>query len=145
MKVDINNKAAIVSKQSIKIDAPTATVWTVITQVNKWHEWQPRVKKAHLAGPFGEGESFEWTGSGMNIKSKIHTCEPFVELGWTGNSIGTVAIHNWSLVSIKDGTIVTVEESLTGFLPSLLKLFIRKKITNGVMKSLEDLKKECEK
>jgi hypothetical protein len=47
MKVNVNTKAPILDKQEIKINASTVEVWSILTEINKWPNWQSAVKKAN--------------------------------------------------------------------------------------------------
>ena len=144
MKIDINEKAPVNAKQRIKIYAPTTKIWSILTEINNWPNWQSSVKKAHVETPLQEGSGFIWSAGGVTLQSKIHTCEPFHAFGWTGKTIGSFAIHNWLLESEKDGTTVSVEESVEGFFPFLFKKKIHKSLEQGMSKNLQELKTACE-
>jgi hypothetical protein len=145
MKIDINTKAPVNAKQKIKIYASATKVWSILTEINNWPNWQSSVKKAHLETPLQEGSGFIWSAGGVTLKSKIHTCEPFHAFGWTGKTIGVSAIHNWLLESEKDGTTVSVEETLEGFFPFILKKKFQNILEHSMSKNLQELKIASEK
>jgi uncharacterized protein YndB with AHSA1/START domain len=145
MKVNINQNAPIIAKQKIRINAPAVRVWSVLTEINNWPNWQAAVKKAHLKSSLKEGAAFSWNNGGVPLHSTVHTCEKFHAFGWTGKTIGSSAIHNWSIESLTDGTMVFVEESLQGFLPSIFKKKFQKNLENGMSKNLRELKDASEK
>jgi hypothetical protein len=145
MKININTHAPIVDKQKIMINAPAVKVWSILTEINNWPNWQSAVKKADLKTSLNEGAEFIWNAGGLTLKSIIHTCEPFQSFGWTGKIIGAFAIHNWRFESVSNGTIVFVEESLQGFFPSIFKKKFRKNLNKGMSKNLQELKEASEK
>lgn len=140
MKININAKAPVNAGQRIKIYAPATKVWSILTDINNWPDWQSSVEKAHLATPLQEGTGFTWNVGGVTLKSTIHTCEPFHAFGWSGKTIGIYTIHNWLLESEKDGTTVSVEESIEGFFTFLFKNKFQKNLETGISKNLQELK-----
>lgn len=66
-------------------------------------------------------------------------------MGWTGKSLGILAIHTWTLSEQNGKTILTVDESMEGFLAGILKKMLNKKLEIGMQKWLDLLKQECEK
>ena len=145
MKININTKAPVIAKQQIKINEPAIKVWSLLTEIDNWPTWQSSVKKAHLKTSLKEGAEFIWKTGRVKLKSNIHTCEPFNKFGWTGKTIGAFAIHNWLFESVRDGTIVIVEESLQGFFPFIFKRKFKKKLEDGMSKNLKELKEASEK
>jgi uncharacterized membrane protein len=145
MNISINSNAPIIDRQNIKIHAPASQVWSVLTGINNWPGWQTSVKKAKLHAALKEGTAFTWSTGGATLKSTIHTCKPFLYFGWTGKTTGAFAIHNWRFETVSDGTLVFVEESLHGFLPSLFKNMFRKKLSKEMTKNLKELKATSEK
>ncbi len=120
-------------------------VWTVLTNINNWDNWQTDISKPKLNGELKPNSTFDWKSGGAKIHSTLHTVEPFQKIGWTGKTFGMFAIHNW-IITEKDGNIeVSVEESLEGFFAKLLKNSFNKSLANGMQNWLDLLKKECEK
>ncbi len=70
---------------------------------------------------------------------------PFKNFGWTGKTFGMFAIHNWTLTETNGQTIVSVDESMEGFLAKLLKKSFKKNLEKGMQNWLDLLKQECEK
>ncbi len=145
MNIEINEKAPAVSKQNILIHAPIEKVWSVLTNINNWPSWQSAVKEAKLKGTLAEGTEFVWKAGGLTFHSKIHTCNENHSFGWTGKTIGAQAIHNWKFETKENGVLVSVEESLQGLFPSLMKKQSKKSLSEGMSKNLNELKAACEK
>lgn len=145
MKKPINEKAPVKARNQIEINAPINSVWNILTEIDNWANWQKAVTKTVVNGEIIEGTTFDWKAGGLSFKSQIHTSEPTTRFGWTGKTIGTSAIHNWIFEDKGKSTLVTVEESLDGFLPKLFKNFFQKTLDEGILKSLEELKSISEK
>ena len=142
---NINNNAPVKCSKSITIDASSAKVWNVMTNINNWSSWQTDISKPALNGELKPGSTFDWKTGGARIHSTLHTVEPFQNFGWTGKSLGMLAIHNWTLNEIKDQTQVSVDESMEGFFAKLFKKSFNRNLENGMQNWLNLLKKECEK
>lgn len=140
----INEKAPVVAKQEIIVNAPVETVWKILTSINDWPQWQSAITQAQLKGPIEEGTSFIWKAGGINFTSIIHTCQPYQFFGWTGRTIGASAIHNWTFRQQGEHTLVTVTESMQGFFPSLMKKKFQRDLEKGIRKNLEELKSASE-
>ncbi|UBM59486.1 SRPBCC family protein [Marinilongibacter aquaticus] len=141
----INQKAAVVQAKEIVINAKAEKVWEILSDIDNWETWNHKIKHARVIGDSKAGSSFIWTTNGTKIKSKIHTYLPNEKLGWTGNTLGARAIHNWLFTPTGNGTKVCVEESMEGWIIDLMKNKMNKKLAEDMVYWLEQLKKECEK
>jgi len=145
MNIPLNDNAPVKSGRKTEIKAPADIIWHVLTDIERWPEWQKSVTKAKPAGPIGEGTRFTWKAGGLSFKSEIHTCKPVSMFGWTGKTFGANAIHNWSFKESNGITTVTVEECLQGLFPRLFRKFFRRNLDAGMITNLEELKVEAEK
>ena len=82
---------------------------------------------------------------GSWITSTIETFEPSQAIGWRGEATGTHAIHVWRLTADGGATRVETEESMDGWLVSLLRGPVRKILRRGVDSALHSLKTEAER
>ncbi len=138
----INEDASIRDRQSVIINARIEKVWDILIDVANWPQWYSEVKKAKC-GTVDAGESFEWTVKATNLKSIFQIVDTPTQLAWTGKSKFVKAIHVWTLEASDDQTIVTVEESIEGF---LIPVFNRNsKIHDSLLSWLSALKIESEK
>lgn len=144
MNIPINERAPVISRNQIKIDAPVETVWKVLTNIKNWPKWQKAVTETQVLGNIEEGTQFNWKANGLSLKSKVHTSNPYTEFGWTGKTLGAYAIHNWIFIKKDNTTVVVVEESLQGVLPKLFKSYFQKNLDNGVLTNLMELKSYSE-
>lgn len=144
MNIPINENASVKSKNQIEIDAPLATVWDVLTDINNWANWQKAVSETIVDGEIKEGTRFNWKAGGLSFKSRIHTVNSMSMFGWTGTTFGASAIHNWTFKEMDNKTIVKVEESLQGVFPRLFRGYFQKNLDAGVRTNLEELKTASE-
>jgi uncharacterized protein YndB with AHSA1/START domain len=142
--MEINREAPLNSRKEIVISATLDTVWSVLTDVKRWPEWQPDVAFARLDHNLGVGAVFRWKAKGFNITSTIQEFEPGRRIGWTGDSTGMKAIHIWSFEANDTGTRVITEESLSGWLPRVLRIFDSKFLEKSLARSLQVLKAQAE-
>ena len=140
----INEQAPVVCSKSIRIQASPEKVWSVLSDIDRWAEWQQDIGKSRLNGPLQAGTTFDWKSGGAGIHSTLHTVVPHRLLGWTGKTFGMYAIHNWTLSESSGQTLVLVEESLEGLLARLLKKSFNKSLEKGMTAWLERLKTSCE-
>ena len=116
-----------------------------MTHINNWSAWQRDITKPRLNGELKPGSTFDWKTGGATIHSTLHTVEPFNNFGWTGRTLGMLAIHNWTISEVSGQTIVSVDESMEGFLAKLFRKTFNNNLEKGMQRWLDLLKKECEK
>jgi hypothetical protein len=142
----LNPQAPVRSKHTIRVQAPTERTWQVLSEVNNWPAWQPDIAYAHLHGPAQNGARFDWSASGfLPIHSTLHTVEPGAKFGWSGWAFGAFAVHNWQFTSREGYTEVTAEESMEGWLVSLMQPVLQPALDKGNARWLERLKQQAER
>ena len=145
MNMQTNSQAPVKCSKSIVVNASAKKVWSVLTDIDNWDKWQPEITKPRLTGTLSEQAKFVWKTGGAKIHSTLHTVKPYEAFGWTGNTFGMYAIHNWTLTDQNGATLVSVNESMQGFLAGLFKKSFNKNLEQAMLHWLEALKKECEK
>jgi uncharacterized membrane protein len=143
--IAVNTAAPVKTEQTIIINAPVEVAWKVFTGINDWSAWQKDITSSKINSPVEPGANFDWKSGGMTIHSTLHTVDRFHMIGWTGKAFGTFAIHNWTFEKEKDHTIVTVEESMEGWLVNLLKKYLQSKLESSTRNWLRFLKTQSEK
>lgn len=141
----INNNAPVKCSKTITINASSEKVWSVITNIDNWQNWQTDIKNERLKGELKPNSTFVWKTGGAKIHSTLHTVEPYKQFGWTGKTFGMFAIHNWTFTEVNGQTNVSVNESMQGTLAKLFKKLFNKNLEKDMQHWLELLKKECEK
>ena len=97
--------ALVFAEEHIIIHAERDKIMAVLSEINNWHNWRNGISEIKLlASHIQEGAKFEWKSGGLKYKSEIHTASAAC-FGWTGNTIGAHAIHNWY---IKKGNYIPV-------------------------------------
>ena len=144
-KMEINKNAPVVQINEINISATQERVWSILTSIESWDEWNNRIKNPVLKEGLKVGTIFSWKTGGSKIKSKVHTFIPKMKFGWTGKTFGATAIHNWYLEQTENGTKVKVEESMEGWLIEFIKKTMNRKLADDMKFWLEQLKLESEK
>src|SRR5262245_61414678 len=109
--MNISTNAPIVAAHEITIRADIQAVWDVLTQIDRWPEWNTDIPNAHLAGPLAVNTVFHWETAGLAIASTIGELIPGQRIAWSGPTSGILAIHVWTLWRTPDGTRVRTEES----------------------------------
>ena len=136
----INHQAPIITKREIIIQASPTVVWTVHTAINEWSQWHPSIDMSKLEGPIAVGSIFQWKSGGLNITSTIQVVEPHQRIGWIGKTLGARSRHIWILQPHDNGTILKTEESMDGWLISILKLVSPKFLEKSLDTWLQSLK-----
>jgi uncharacterized protein YndB with AHSA1/START domain len=142
--MEINQDAPLVARKEIFIQAQPQVVWKIHTDINSWSQWQTGIASSKLDGPLTAGAVFQWKPGGMTINSTIEVVEPNERIGWTGTAIGTQARHIWTLKPQKDGTLLTTEESMDGWLTRALKVMMPRFLEESLDTWLQSLKKQSE-
>lgn len=140
----INNNAPVKCSKSIVIKASKEKVWEVLADINRWPDWQTDISYAKINTQLAPNATFDWKTGGAKIQSTLHTVEPPYHFGWTGKTVGLLAIHNWTLKVANEQTIVTVDESMEGVLAKIFKKSFNTSLERGMIRWLELLKAECE-
>ena len=111
----INENASIRDRQSIIINAPVEKVWDILTDIEQWPKWNKEIKSANCSSPVAEGVKFEWHVRLTTFQSSFQAVNEPTLLSWTGKSKLMKSIFVWNLEASDQQTIVTVEESIEGF------------------------------
>lgn len=143
--MNIDTTAPLIGKKDIEINAPVHHVWAIQTDIKSWPKWQKDISSVNIEGKLTKGTVFKWKAMGMNITSVLQEVNENKTIGWSGKSIGMNAIHVWKFEKQGNKTIVTTEESLSGWFPMLIRLFKPDFLEQSLSKSLLNLKNQAEK
>ncbi|MFW9889119.1 MAG: hypothetical protein ACFFER_13115, partial [Candidatus Thorarchaeota archaeon] len=80
----------------------------------------------------------------LTITSTIQVVEPNQQIGWTGKAFGTRASHIWKFSPHNGGTMLTTEESMEGWVISMLKLLMPNFLESSLDTWLQSLKSKAE-
>jgi len=144
IQIQANQKAPAYAIREEFIHAPIQLVWSILTNIEKWPEWNDSVKEMDLQGKVVVGTEFRWIAGGMKIRSRIEEVNSPLRIVWSGRTMGIRAMHSWTLVEEKNGTRVRTEESFAGLVVVLFAKQMRKALSNALDQGIAALKKEAE-
>ena len=107
---------------TIDIAAPAETVWTVMTAVERWHEWTPSINSVKLLGdrPFGVGARVRISQPGLPPALwSITSIEPGRSFTWTSVGPGFRAVATHAVEPTATGSHVTLSIEFLGLLGGL--------------------------
>ena len=143
--VSINEKAPVVAKVKIEINAHPDTVWSILSDIEAWPKWKRDVKTAFIDGDLKPGSHFQWKAGLGKITSVLQNVEPPDLIAWTGKTMGINAIDVYK-ISYKNGkTIVEEEESWEGLISHAMRGKMQKMLEKSLKSGLQDLKIEAER
>ncbi len=145
MTATINEAARVKARSSGFIDAPPEQVWSVLSDLRRWPEWNTDVSTMSMDGPLTLGTRFHWKVSGFTINSQLIEVSPPARIAWSGRMVGVNAIHVWHLEAKGSGTEVTTEESFEGLLPTLLPGLMQRMLEKALGQGIQMLKNACER
>jgi hypothetical protein len=133
---------------TIQIDAAPMDVWTVLTDLSSYRDWNPLFREA--SGQVAAGNRIRLrsvhpaNGRLMTVKPKITVAAPGAELRWTASLPGIVSgEHSFVLAKADGGTRLTQSETFGGLLAAFSgKTFARAEA--GFRELNEALKKRAE-
>ncbi len=141
----VDEAAPVQARHRLAVAAPAGQVWRLITDVGGWPRWCGGVHEVLVDGPeLRPGAEFRWRNGKNRIRSTVSTLIPEREVSWTGACSGARAVRRHLLAPAADGgTLLTVEESMSGF---LLPLFYDSgKLQTATGAWLEALRKTAER
>ena len=139
--VEIDLDAPVVVEKETEIRADPESVWTILTDVERWPGWNPDIKSAKLDGDLTKGSQFRWKQGPSSITSTVEDLDQPRLISWSGKALGAQARHVWRLESTSTGTRVSTQESMSGLVPSLLRGPMRGSLEKSLDAWLRELAK----
>jgi uncharacterized protein YndB with AHSA1/START domain len=139
-----NRRPPALARAEIAIGASLETVWRIHTDIDRWSEWNPKIKQVRLDGPLAVGSMFRWKSGGVSIVSVLQEVEPTRRIVWTGKAMGANARHVWDFEQREGLVIVTTSESFDGWWPRLFPGFTRRMLESILSEWLQNLKRQAE-
>ncbi len=138
-------EARAASHATILIHAPLPRIWGLVTDVDRWPQWNRAVQSARLDGPVAPGSVFRWKSGGFSVTSTFRDIEPMTRLSWTGVAFGTHAVHRWTFLPTDRGVQVTTTETFEGWMPALMPGAMQKTLDDTLPALLASLKAAAER
>jgi len=142
--MEINPYPSFVVRKEILISASPEAVWKIQSDINGWKNWQTDITRSQLDGELKPSVIFKWASGKFTITSTIQEVVPQQRLAWSGKSLGSFAKHIWMFKPQNGGTLVTTEESMEGWLISILKPFAHGFLDKSLELWMQNLKKKAE-
>jgi len=106
---------------TIQIDAPPETVWAVLTDLDRYQDWNPLFREA--SGQVAVGNRIKLrsvqpaNGRMMTVQPKITVADPGAELRWVASLPGIMSgEHRFTLTPADGGTRLEQSETFRGLL-----------------------------
>jgi hypothetical protein len=145
VELSADKSAPVYGSGSVDAAAPVEVVWRVMTEVERWPEWNPDVRDAAMDGALAEGTTFRWKAGPGTIRSTLRAVQPMHLLAWTGKTLGIPAVHVYRLESRGGLTTVSTEESWSGLLARVFRSSLQRTLQKAIDTGLDALKREAER
>jgi hypothetical protein len=138
-------------RTEIEIEAPPERVWQVLTDFERYPEWNPQIRR--IAGPREVGARLEFEGAmdggrTMKFRPRLLVVEPPRELRWLGQLLMRGLFdgeHQFQIVPLGPGTVrFHQNERFRGLLVPLLIALIGKSTRRGFERMNQALKERAE-
>jgi hypothetical protein len=137
--------ASVSSSRSIEIEALPEVVWSVLTGIADWPQWNPDVKSMSFDGRLEPGSTFRWKAGPGTIVSTLEEVDPPRYVRWRGKTMSIAALHEYRLTPRDGGTHVETEETFSGLLVRLMRGSLQKTLDTSLEQGLQHLKAESER
>jgi len=116
----IDQAAPIRSAHEVRIEAPTARVWDLLSDPTGWSAIDPAIHDVRLDAEVDVDVRFVWRNGNTRLHSRFAVVDPQREISWTGSVMGSRAVHRHILTPEADSvTLLRSEESMAGALVGL--------------------------
>lgn len=99
------------ARGGVMVAADPATLWSVMSDIDRWPSWSRDITAAKLEGALAPGTSFTWAAGPGTIRSTLIGVEPERLLAWAGSTMGIRAVHISRVEQRGDETWLVTEES----------------------------------
>lgn len=133
----------------IEINASPEEVWKLLIQANNWIKWYDGIQNIKFEDSAQQVLALDskvfWNSMGQSLNNTIVEFEPYQRLAWQFDEKKIQGHHAWLIVPTENGCKVITDESQTGTLAKLQKLFLPKKLMKQHDLWLRLLKQEAER
>ncbi|MCU0400659.1 MAG: SRPBCC domain-containing protein [Algoriphagus sp.] len=133
----------------IEIQASPERVWQLLIDAGNWPKWYDGIQKIRFENADKRqlelGEKVFWLSMGQSLTNTITEFEPFKRLAWTFLEPKIQGHHAWLILPTANGCKIITDESQTGKLARLQKVFLPRKLIKQHDRWLKLLKEQAEK
>ena len=129
---------------NISIAASPAVVWEILTDLDRWPEWNGDVRSIDVAGPLAVGTEFTWRSGLSRIRSTLRVVDVPRLVAWSGSTAGIRALHVWRLTPDRAGTLAWTGETFQGLPALLFRNRLQRTLQDTLDRTIAALRAECE-
>jgi uncharacterized protein YndB with AHSA1/START domain len=133
----------------IEIKATPERVWQLLTAAKAWTTWYGGIQNIRFENPSQEvlakNTLVFWNSMGQNLNNQVVEFEPYRALAWEFKEPKIQGYHAWLIIPTETGCKVITDESQTGKLARLQKVFLPNKLIKQHDQWLRLLKQTAEK
>lgn len=133
----------------IEINATPQQVWQLLIQAKDWIHWYDGIQNINFEDStqqiLAPGIKVFWNSMGQSLNNTVTEFVPNERLAWTFEEAKIQGHHAWLILTTETGCKVITDESQTGRLAKLQKIFIPRKLMKQHDQWLRMLKIEAEK
>lgn len=126
------SEASFFVHNAIDIDAPPEVVWDLLIHAEAWPQWYEGASNVRVLGTSSglleSNASFSWSTMGLDFTSTITEFVPRERLSWESRKATIKGYHAWLITPTTTGCRVVTEESQYGFLTTMQKIFVPRKL-----------------
>lgn len=134
---------------TIEIEASPEVVWRLLIKASEWNNWYDGVQNIQFKDSsqieLMENTKVFWSSMGQDLNNTVTEFMPYQRLAWTFIEEKIQGHHAWLIVPTDKGCKVITDESQTGTLAKLQKIFIPRRLMKQHNDWLLRLKNEAEK
>lgn len=133
----------------IEINATPQQVWLLLIEAKQWINWYDGIQNIKFEDStqqdLAKDSKVFWNSMGQSLNNTVTEFVPYERLAWTFEEANIQGHHAWLIIPTETGCKVITDESQTGKLAKLQKIFLPRKLMKQHDKWLRLLKKEAEK
>lgn len=139
-----NGDSQIKIETSDLIQSDIQEIWRLMSEVNRWLEWNKSISFAQLEGVFVKGNPFKWT-CGVNNRSILEDVIINKRIVLSTKSVGVKTLQRWDFKKTDESVLVSVSQSAEGWLTKIASQAVAKKLQKNQQEFLLSLKHTAEK
>lgn len=127
--------------ESIYIDAPPASVFTVYADVERWPAWDPDTRSASIEGPFVTGAVGRLTpAKGLPVPMRFVSVDPEASFTVVSQVLFSTMVFEHTLRPEGDGVVATHGVAFRGPFAWFLRRLVGNRVRHGLPVTMRHLK-----
>lgn len=142
------SRAAFFVHNEIEIKASPNVVWEILIDAEAWPSWYVGAENVQVKdsknGRLKSGDVFTWKTMDLEFESYVKEYSPPHRIAWDSRKVVIQGYHAYLIIPTTSGCRVVSDESFSGFLGHMQKIFIPTKLHRLHDIFLVELKKKAE-